>query len=105
MLEHPGELLTFPDERPLALCLLWLNEDLPALGVIALPIGALDLDPVTAHPARVARVPELGNDALETELVAVVEQDLAIGKRLDLLEEWRLRLSAQPPEVAFALRE
>ena len=69
--------------------------------LMALPTRALRLDPIAAWSAPVARRPALGNDALEPELVAKVEQGLAVWRRLYLLEEGRVRL--QPVEVAFAL--
>ena len=78
-------------------------KQLASLRIVALPIRAFGLDPVTARAAGVARCPALGNDALEPEPVAVVEEGLAIWKTLHLFEEWRVRLSAQSIEVALAL--
>jgi hypothetical protein len=40
------------------------------------------ISPVAAWPAGVARVQALRNDTLEPELVAMVEEGLAVGKRL-----------------------
>jgi hypothetical protein len=79
-------------------------EQLMPLRVDALPIRALDLDPMAARAARIARLPALGNDALEPDLGAVIEQDLAVGKRFDPREEGRGRVAVQPMQVALALR-
>jgi hypothetical protein len=67
------------------------------------PLRAFHLDPIPARSARVARCQTLGHDTLEPELAAVIEQDLAVWKRLDLLEKWAARLAAKPIEIPLAL--
>ena len=74
-------------------------------GIDALPAWALRLDPVAAWPARVARRQALGHDALETKLVAMVEQQRAIGKGLHLTHERHPRFAAQPMQVTLALSQ
>jgi hypothetical protein len=79
-----------------------LLEQPPAFAVYALPIWALHLDSPAARPAGVARGPPLRHDALEPEMVAVVEQDLAVCEHLDLVEV-APRAAAEPIQSAFAL--
>ena len=74
-----------------------------ALGIDALPMGTLRLDPIPARPARVTRRQALGHDTLKSKLVAVVEQQGAIWKSLHLFQERHLRLAAKPGEIALAL--
>src|SRR4029077_10401548 len=74
-------------------------------GIDALPAGALRLNPIAARSARIARRTALGNDALKPELIAMIEQDLAVRKRLDLFEERHPRLGAEAMQVALALRQ
>jgi len=74
-------------------------------GIDALPTRALGLDPAAARPARVARTEALADDAFETKLVAVIEQDLAIGEGLDPLEKGHARLAAKSVQIQLALRQ
>src|SRR5262245_15268339 len=102
----PGKFLALLLQRLLGLRQLGLLvglEHAPALGVRTFPVWAFALEPVAARPAGVARAFALADDALESKFVAVVKQDLTIGKRLDLVEEGYTRIAAQPVEILLAL--
>jgi hypothetical protein len=67
-LAHPGEFLALLGERLLGFRqrrLARAFENAPALGIDALPIGALRLDPVAARAARITRAASFADDAFE----------------------------------------
>src|SRR5262249_5375975 len=68
----------------------------PSRSLCPLPMRAFHLDPPTAGPARVARLPPFGHDALEPEAIAVVEQDLAVFEHLEVVEEGHRRAVVEP---------
>jgi hypothetical protein len=78
-------------------------EHAEALVVFALPTGAFNLDPGLAWAPDVGTVEALGHDALEPEFGAMLEQELAVGERLDLAHEGHAPRTAQPAEVPLAL--
>ena len=79
-----------------------LEQAIP-LRVDALPAWAFRLDPVAARPAHVARRQSLAHDALETKLVAMLEQQRAIREGLHLAQERHSRLAAEPMRSRFTL--
>ena len=83
--------------------LAWSLKELVPLHVDTLPVGALDLHPVTAWAARIARGTAFGNDTFEPEFIAMAEQGLAVWKRLHLSKDGRVRLPAYSVEIALAL--
>src|SRR4029453_6258507 len=71
--------------------------------VLSLPIRAFYLEPGSVRAAHVATRRAFRNHALETEVIAVRKQHLAVGESIYLAHERDPRLVAKPAQITLAL--